>query len=366
MTADVTSPKEIFNYFLKDSPTGCTWVADGVRWSVCMNCVLRSPARMQHLDITSLSKKKVPEVLKLDVTQAYPENIFKSTYSILDVTFSDILTKNDQLFNITKDSNFTLAETDDLPIRHYKITDQTILEYWKANPAEVGIGRIGNLILKFSDGKSDIYYSWRPIEVIEDIQFISNGKQYKAADWNEKEKCYKNLEENMAKEQLFKGLSLKDLSKPDTKAPDLAEELEQILEPVKEVQEEVIEDIPETPVENIVPEESNSKSESVQLADMLPEPPKEIRIIELPRETAEKKQRRKAVKTKVADLTETIEMLGGSVPEDMSAEDVLSEIRQLRDLIIAASRRSANIATTYFQQTSKAAEALEQIKGLLG
>lgn len=97
------------------------------------------------------------------------------------------------------------------------------------------------------------------------------------------------------------------------------------------------------------------------------EPAKEAPVAEAKEEATEpvKRTRKKAEVTKVQDLTKIIEQLGGAVPDNMPTEDVQREIRQCRDLILAATRRMANVSLSYIDKSAAAQAKLAAIKAAL-
>ena len=78
-----------------------------------------------------------------------------------------------------------------------------------------------------------------------------------------------------------------------------------------------------------------------------------------------KRTRKKADTTPVTDLTKVIDLLGGAVPEGLSAEEAQQAIRQLRDLMQKAASRMANISLKYIESTEGAVAKLAAIKAAL-
>lgn len=77
-------------------------------------------------------------------------------------------------------------------------------------------------------------------------------------------------------------------------------------------------------------------------------------------------KRRKTPKAKITvNLEDVCAQVGAAIPDDMSAEEAIEEIRQLRDLMLVAARRSANLAIKQLERTSASTELVNQLKGLL-
>ena len=77
-------------------------------------------------------------------------------------------------------------------------------------------------------------------------------------------------------------------------------------------------------------------------------------------------KRRKTPKAKITvNLEDVCAQVGAAIPDDMTAEEAIEEIRQLRDLMLVAARRSANLAIKQLERTSASAELVSQLKGLL-
>ena len=77
-------------------------------------------------------------------------------------------------------------------------------------------------------------------------------------------------------------------------------------------------------------------------------------------------RRRKTPKAKITvNLEDVCAQVGAAIPDDMTAEEAIEEIRQLRDLMLVAARRSANLAIKQLERTSASAELVSQLKGLL-
>ena len=77
-------------------------------------------------------------------------------------------------------------------------------------------------------------------------------------------------------------------------------------------------------------------------------------------------KRRKTPKAKITlNLEEVCSQVGAAIPDEMTAEEAVEEIRQLRDLMLVAARRSANLAIKQLERTSASTELVNQLKGLL-
>ena len=210
--------------------------------------------------------------------------------------------------------------------------------------------------MEFEDGQ--LYLPYEHVEVPENITLELPGGACTLAQWSDKEKCYKKLRkenkmalapEKFVKELLNKNMNeLKfDPSKPG-KENDGTEGLtleEAVQEPVKEK---------EAPKEEPVKEAAKPVEEA---------PKEEVKAVPAKEEPV-KRTRKKAETTPVNDLTKIIEQLSGAVPE-MSAEERIKAVRQLRDLQLAATRRIANISLQYIESTQGMEAKLAAIKAAL-
>lgn len=144
-------------------------------------------------------------------------------------------------------------------------------------------------------------------------------------------------------------------------AADLAKEVQDDDKEVNEAMEQAQQAEPDTAQEVTV------QSEAVE--DVKVEEPEQVSqaVVEQPKE--QKRQRRRKEPSKVGfDFTEVLEYTSSPV-DDIRAEDIEkaeAEMRNLRDLMIAASRRMANIALKITETSKDAVISMAKVQELLG
>ena len=148
-------------------------------------------------------------------------------------------------------------------------------------------------------------------------------------------------------------------------AADLAKEVQDDDKEVNEAMEQAQQAEPDTAQDTA--QEATAQSEAVE--DVKVEEPEQVSqaAVEQPKE--QKRQRRRKEPSKVGfDFTEVIEYTSSPV-DDIQAEDIEkaeAEMRNLRDLMIAASRRMANIALKITETSKDAVISMAKVQELLG
>lgn len=346
--------KKIFDSFVsKDPKWACHWVDDGQHWYACKGAILCHNEEAENTPVKPYKGKPAPPQLVQKPSIVYPENFLEEQHEEVTREFFDCISIGTALVATAGNSFVTKHEH---AIKHHIYKGPEIPEdaklkvsFYKAN---------GNPVLEveFEDGQ--LYLPYEHVEVPENITLELPGGACTLAQWSDKEKCYKKLRkenkmalapEKFVKELLNKNMNeLKfDPSKPG-KENDGTEGLtleEAVQEPVKEK---------EAPKEEPVKEAAKPVEEA----------PKEEVKAEPAKEEPVKRTRKKAETTPVNDLTKIIEQLSGAVPE-MSAEERIKAVRQLRDLQLAATRRIANISLQYIESTQGMEAKLAAIKAAL-
>lgn len=140
--------------------------------------------------------------------------------------------------------------------------------------------------------------------------------------------------------------------------PDTDQEVNEAMEQAQQTEPENVQDTSQEVTAQPDAVEDNKGEETEQLPQSAVEQPKE-----------QKRQRRRKEPSKVGfDFTEVLEYTSSPV-DDIQAEDIEkaeAEMRNLRDLMIAASRRMANIALKITETSKDAVISMAKVQELLG
>lgn len=361
--------KQIFEKYLDKVDKAVTWVDAGQRWYVskCVICCLNT--KEPDAPVSKIKDKETFVSLEKDKTTIYPENFIKEEYQGFTWEFKRFITGQNSAIALQADKSFPLKDTD-YPIRVYWIMDDYANKVWKESKPEdcyLAFNKQGLAMLKLCQGEDYAYIACGFETKPQDIELTKDGKKYKVYDWDQSTKTYKRMEEIMSK------LDLPDLSKLgeeigkavgiDLNAAGIS--LDKTEEQLREEKKK------ENDTEN--KKEAVSEIKEVEATDKEKEATKESAEEGNKEEGTEnsdsgevkRTRKRSPNKPKPIVLSEVIEHLNNPIPEDMKDDDILTEIRQLRDLSQVVSRRMSNLATERIMNMQKEMKMFEQIKALI-
>ena len=337
--------KELFDkYVKKTNKFACHWVDSEQHWYVCAGVILYRNNKEADMPVTPYEEYPVPPQLLKNPSLVYPENFLEKERLVgISTEFLDIICSGSDIISLmTGGRALTILS---LPIKHHKFTEQlpdnTVLNlcFYKGNK---------NPVLGIEYDEGEMWVAYEHIEVPEDITVELVDGKYKPVQWNDKEKCYKKLRKE--KKMLETEKLVKDVLNVDLKGMKF--------DPNKPGKEN-------DGTQGVTMEEAAKAIAQESPAEVATaEKPAAEAPVEVPKEEPVKRTRKKAETTPVNDLTKVIEQLSGAVPE-LSAEDAMKALRQLRDLQLAASRRAANISLQYIEATQGVAAKLAAIKAAL-
>ena len=324
----------------------CHWVDSGQHWYVCPSAVYCEPTKEADTKVLSYGDCPVSPALEKNKSVVYPENYIEEVISDLPEAFLKFLYTGDSI--VTLDGKQEIELKLQAPMRVYMTSYTEFPELKGLKYSLCKHKGTGLPMLKVEEGDTFMCFLMAK-ESKPSFPVVTTEKcKYKAIQWSDEESCYKKVE----KENLNMELETDKLVK------DILGEAKVSIDPNKTGKELLAEQKAKAAAEATKALVQEVKKESVAAAKE-EAPVKEEAAVEV------KRTRKKAEVTKVQDLTKIIEQLGGAVPDGMSSEDVQREIRQLRDLILAASRRMANVSLGSIEKNSAAAAKLAQIKAAL-
>lgn len=221
-------------------------------------------------------------------------------------------------------------------------------------------------VIMFSSETSLMYVTLTAYTDSKDLATIvdpATGLVYSGDGWNDKTRRYKTIKRN--KGQKMKGLANPLTGKKATKLPepeqaDVEEKAEAKAAPVlsKPAAPKLGAAIKAAPEPTPEPEPAPTPE---------PEPSPEPAPEPEPAPAKRTRKKREAVDLGF-DFTDVNEYLGSNVAEldDASADKALEELRNLRDIQIAISRRMVNITTEMSKASKASMEKLEALRTMLG
>lgn len=332
------------------------WVEHHQHWYVCPTAIYVQPEKdIEHSLVEAYQGNPVSAKLVENPSLAYPENLFVPLSGALPNTFSNFFMADKCLYSLV--SGDTVPITAELPHKHYTITQEMIKDNWdKFDEVQLGMYKGTSMVMMhITAGIEQLWFAPPHEDHPEMLKLNIAGETITPSGWNDTEKCYKNLRKEK------KNMPLKNMN--DIVKSTLGVDAKDLkFDPEKTgaqndgtagttLKEAVAAQAPVEAPKEAAKEPAKEESVKAPVEESAKEPVK--------------RTRKKAEATPVTDLTKVIEQLSGAVPENLSSEDALKALRQLRDLQLAASRRAANIAVNYIESTEGAVAKLNAIKAAL-
>ena len=266
-----------------------------------------------------------------------------------------------------------LKETEFQFTRIWKMPASILNRKWTGHTASIAVSNNMQLSIKLQETRSgNTAYIAIPYESApSSIKFQLGKNKYSLSGWDEETKSYKNIipQKTRKDNAMNKEINFDDLGKVDEKLKDTLKEAQaeataktaeanaafrDILEGVKEKMPTVQAKEESKKEATVEPKEENKETST-----------SEVKTDQQESDSNKKITRKRAPKTQTQDLQPVIDNLNGTVEKDISIDDAITEIRQLRDLIMVASRRLTNISLAVMDRTKDDAATLAQLKSLL-
>lgn len=361
--------KDLFDSSIQQYPSACAFTLKGVEYLTAPGSIYSKTAAKAGEDVPPTlygGKESMPPGVQEAWKNFMPGYFF---HLLLAETtpaegLSDIVVCADAICSLSLEGAvwkfdsgvFTKLEDGSA---HYtlRVDCKLFLKWAKSATAKIGIGvgRGGAPVLVLGDKDETLVLGYSKVEACEDIEFHNGEKLCKLAGWNDVQKLYKKVltkgEKIMPKDFSLPGLTVKAMEEAVGKvqAEVIMKESVEATEQIEALQDTVLEaETPEAAVEQV----AQAAGESVV----------EISKSDKQKEKATRKRNPKAP---LVDLTAVTESLVAEVPDNMSPEAALKELRQIRDLQQAAARRAANVAIAMIETSKEALATLAQIKGIV-
>lgn len=406
-----TTLKELFKAKTAEAPwIVCQVDSDGSTWYVSPILTLRLAGNDKPTRLKSI-RGGIPTGFKL--SKAYPENLFVSSVALTKEQAKTIikdhlaLTSDRIIIAPTLDGT---ADSDSIEANtHFdNILCACLVDFSEANfeEAKLWCSKRKLPVLELSTDTETLRLALAKTDKPRENIFKLKDRTISLIDWSDETKSYNNIKEEL----MFEPPALPTAKK--AKAKTVADDIP-MLEGLEDVTMNLAEDVadnllkaagittssaekaleeahvkvePKTKKEPVVKEEPKAepaKEEPIKEAPA-PEPVKEVatveespveKVVETKTEevavestekTVDKRSRTPRQRKKLQDMTAFIEALRTDPPEQMSMEDMLNEVRQLRELIKMASCRMANVVNLFADETKDKIKKADEAQRKLG
>lgn len=326
--------KELFDSY-SDLRTkfACTWVADGTQWWVCP-CAFMSKydKTLKDSPVRGYNNKPSNPVLEAHPEKVYPENTVKVVIENIPDSYADIVYTGKNL--LSREGKINKEIPLDIPKCHYNVLLDKVKANWKDfDKADFCIYTKGNLpMLRLTQGDYTFWVIYNKLNREDNLAVTTKeGITYTAHMWSDVKDQYEQFKETKMK---FTPETNKIIEQT------IGKEFEKIkIDPEKTGKE----------IKVAAAVEAAAPAPATPPPPVSPEP-----TVEEPAKEPVKKTRKKAEVTQLTDLTKFIEQLGGAIPEDVTYDKLIEQLRQLRDVQINASRRATNLALQYIERNKGA------------
>lgn len=368
----MTDLKKLFDIIISDSEKGSEWVQTGQYWAVANKVVFCELSDQPDSMPKAIKGKKVAVTSK-NLHNSYPENWVAETY-VVDKPKA-CLPVNKELITDVGEDYVTKLEAP-LDIRYYhppvEILNIPDVEY------AVCVTNSKTLAYRLKTEDQVMWISAKYPTEPQTIKLDYNNEIISPVDWIDGRNAYKGFK-TMSKLDKFtlpdlsgKGspLGKVDLNGLMAKMQELQVEKKDVADTTDTDVQKALGDIPIESLDEI-PDLEPAKEEPKEEAkeEVVEEPPFEPDPVqELAPETPaerQKRTRRKPVKQALADLQQFTEQIEAALPDDLTLDKAVEEIRQLRELQIACARRTANLGIFLHAKAADNEKIVSTLKGLL-
>ncbi len=368
----VTDLKKLFDIIISDSEKGSEWVQAGQYWAVANKVVFCELSDQPDSMPKAIKGKKVAVTSK-NFHNSYPENWVAETY-VVDKPKA-CLPVNKELITDVGEAYVTKLEAP-VDIRYYhppvEILNIPDVEY------AICVTNSKTLAYRLKTEDQVMWISAKYPTEPQTIKLEYNNEIISPVDWIDGRNAYKGFK-TMSKLDKFtlpdlsgKGspLGKVDLNGLMAKMQELQVEKKDVADTTDTDVQKALGDIPIESLDEI-PDLEPAKEEPKEEAkeEVVEEPPFEPDPVqELAPETPaerQKRTRRKPVKQALADLQQFTEQIEAALPDDLTLDKAVEEIRQLRELQIACARRTANLGIFLHAKAADNEKIVNTLKGLL-
>lgn len=402
-----TTLQELFKAKTQEAPWLLHQVdSDGSTWYISPILMLRVVGDDKPTKLKA-AKGKIPKGFKL--SNAYPENLFISSVTLTKKQATTIIKNH---LALTQE-RIIIAETLDGTVKSDSIEAKTTfdnnlhaclvdLSEAKFDEAKLWCSKNKMPILELSTDTETLRVALAKTEKPRENKFKLKDRTISLVDWSDETKKYNNIKEEL----MFEPPALPTTKK--AKAKTVVDDIP-MLEGLEDVTTSLAEDVADnllkaagittaTAVEKVLEEahikvEPKTKKEavvqpvkkeeptkekaveevSIEAAPVNEEPSKEVPevkaeepVTEAVDKVADKRSRTPRQRKKLQDMSNFIEALRTDPPEQMSVEDMLNEVRQLRELIKMASCRMANVVNLFADETKDKIKKADEAQRKLG
>lgn len=384
--------------------------SDGSTWYISPILMLRVVGDNKPTKLKAI-KGKIPKGFKL--SNAYPENLFISSVTLTKKQATTIIKSHLAL----TPERIIIAETLDGTAKSDSIEAKTTfdnnlyaclvkLSGAKFDEAKLWCSKSKTPILELSTDTETLRIALAKAEKPRENKFKLKDRTISLVDWSDDTKKYNNIKEELMFEPPALPTTKKAKAKPvvddipmlegledvtTSLADDVADNLLKaagITSDKTDVVEKTLEEAhikvePKTKKESVVSpvkKEEPTKEKAVEgvAVESVPGPIKvaaEVKVeesaveeptVEVADKAVDKRSRTPRQRKKLQDMSNFIEALRTDPPEQMSVEDMLSEIRQLRELIKMASCRMANVVNLFADETKDKIKKADEAQRKLG
>ena len=405
-----TTLQELFKAKTAEAPWLVSQIdSDGSIWYISPTLSLRVAGCWRQSKLKAI-RGSIPKGFKL--SKAYPENLFISSVSLTKEQANTIIENH---LALTED-RIIIAPTLDGTAVSDSIEAKTAFDNMLCaclvdlsnahfDEAKLWCSKRKLPVLELSTEVETLRIALAKTEKPRENIFKLKDRTISLIDWSDETKKYNNIKEELMFEPpalptakkakaktvvddipMLEGLEdvTKDLAddvadnllkaagiaaaKEEAKA---VEAVDKVLEEARvKVEPKAKKEVVIAPVPAAKAEEAPLAAKPVEEVAAKEEPIKEVKTeepaAEVADKAADKRSRTPRQRKKLQDMTNFIEALRTDPPEQMSVEDMLNEVRQLRELIKMASCRMANVVNLFADETKDKIKKADEAQRKLG
>ena len=368
----VTDLKQLFNIIISESKTGSEWVQTGQYWAVANKVVFCELSDQPDSMPKAIKGKKVAVTSK-NFHNSYPENWVAETH-VVDKPKACLPVNKELITDVGEDYVTKLEAPVDIRYYHPPVEILNIPDVEYA----VCVTNSKTLAYRLKTEDQVMWISAKYPTEPQTIKLEYNNEIISPVDWIDGRNAYKGFK-TMSKLDKFtlpdlsgKGspLGKVDLNGLMAKMQELQVEKKDVADTTDTDVQKALGDIPIESLDEIPDLEpakeelkEEAKEEVVEEPPFEPDPVQEL-APETPAER-QKRTRRKPVKQALADLQQFTEQIEAALPDDLTLDKAVEEIRQLRELQIACARRTANLGIFLHAKAADNEKIVSTLKGLL-
>ena len=368
----VTDLKKLFDIIISDSEKGSEWVQAGQYWAVANKVVFCELSDQPDSMPKAIKGKKVAVTSK-NFHNSYPENWVAETH-VVDKPKACLPVNKELITDVGEDYVTKLEAPVDIRYYHPPVEILNIPDVEYA----VCVTNSKTLAYRLKTEDQVMWISAKYPTEPQTIKLEYNNEIISPVDWIDGRNAYKGFK-TMSKLDKFtlpdlsgKGspLGKVDINGLMAKMQELQVEKKDVADTTDTDVQKALGDIPIESLDEI-PDLEPAKEEPKEEAkeEVVEEPPFEPDPVqELAPETPaerQKRTRRKPVKQALADLQQFTEQIEAALPDDLTLDKAVEEIRQLRELQIACARRTANLGIFLHAKAADNEKIVSTLKGLL-